>query len=376
MPVEVRLPTVLRQHAGGQSSVKANGATIGEVFEDLVRQFPLLAGQVVTEDGALHKFVNVYRNDDDVRYLDKLDTTVGRRRRRSRSCRPSPAARPAPAGGRLRLDPRPDRQHAAGRRQPAQPQPGGPHPGQARGPEPGRLGQGPHRPAHDRGGRGGRHAQARARPSSSRRRATPASAWPWCAGSRATSCKIVLPENVSIERRQLLEIFGAEIILSPGSRGLERGGADGRSGWPRSRPSWSFLFQYGNPANPRAHYEGTGPEIWRDCPEVTHFVAGLGTSGTLMGVGRYLKERNPAVQMWAVEPPAGEMVDGLRNLDDGFVPPIYDPDTARPQDHRPAPGVDRVDPPAGHRGGHLRRHLLGRGHGRRGQGRRRRSTRA
>ena len=77
MPVEVRLPTVLRQHAAGQSSVKANGATIGEVFEDLTRQFPLLAGQVVTEDGALHKFVNVYRNDDDVRFLDNMATTVG-----------------------------------------------------------------------------------------------------------------------------------------------------------------------------------------------------------------------------------------------------------------------------------------------------------
>ena len=76
MPVEVRLPTVLRQHAGGQSSVKANGSTIGEVFEDLVRQFPLLSGQVITEDGALHKFVNVYRNDDDVRFLDKLATPV------------------------------------------------------------------------------------------------------------------------------------------------------------------------------------------------------------------------------------------------------------------------------------------------------------
>lgn len=76
MPVEVRLPTVLRQHAAGQSSVKANGATVGEVFEDLVRQFPLLANQVITEDGSLHKFVNVYRNDDDVRFLDKLATPV------------------------------------------------------------------------------------------------------------------------------------------------------------------------------------------------------------------------------------------------------------------------------------------------------------
>jgi len=84
-----------------------------------------------------------------------------------------------------------------------------------------------------------------------------------------------------------------------------------------------FLYQYANKANPLAHYEGTGPEIWRDCPEVTHFVAGLGTSGTLLGVGRFLKEQNPAIQVWAVEPPAGETVDGLRNLDDGYIPPIF-----------------------------------------------------
>src|SRR5581483_11497546 len=84
-----------------------------------------------------------------------------------------------------------------------------------------------------------------------------------------------------------------------------------------------FLYQYGNPANPKAHYEGTGPEIWRDVPDITHFVAGLGTSGTLMGVGRFLKERNPEVQIWAVEPPVGEMVDGLKNFDEGFVPPVF-----------------------------------------------------
>ena len=86
---------------------------------------------------------------------------------------------------------------------------------------------------------------------------------------------------------------------------------------------WWFPFQYGNPANPKAHYEGTGPEIWRDCPEVTHFVAGLGTSGTLIGVGQFLREVKPDVKIWAVEPPVGEMVDGLKNFDEGFVPPIF-----------------------------------------------------
>ena len=134
--------------------------------------------------------------------------------------------------------------------------------------------------------------------------------------------KIVLPDNVSAERIQLLAVWGAEIVSSPGSEG-SNGAMRLAQRLAADHPDWWFQFQYGNDANPRAHYEGTGPEIWRDCPEVTHFVAGLGTSGTLLGVGRYLKERNPAVQVWAVEPPAGEMVDGLKNFDEGFVPPIF-----------------------------------------------------
>ncbi|HEV3281822.1 MAG TPA: cysteine synthase family protein [Acidimicrobiales bacterium] len=134
--------------------------------------------------------------------------------------------------------------------------------------------------------------------------------------------KVVLATNVSIERRQLLESWGAEIIESPGAEGSN--GAVRRARLlAAEHPEWAFLYQYANPANPKAHYEGTGPEIWRDCPEVTHFVAGLGTSGTLLGVGRYLKEQNPKVRVWAIEPPAGEMVDGLRNLDDGYIPPIF-----------------------------------------------------
>jgi len=136
--------------------------------------------------------------------------------------------------------------------------------------------------------------------------------------------KVVLPENVSVERRQLLEIFGAEIITSPGSEG-SNGAVRMAQRLAAEMDDVAFLYQYANPANPAAHYATTGPEIWRDCPEVTHFVSGLGTSGTLMGVSRYLKERNPAVQVWAVEPPAGEVVDGLRNLDDGYIPPVFDP---------------------------------------------------
>jgi cysteine synthase B len=141
---------------------------------------------------------------------------------------------------------------------------------------------------------------------------------------RGYPLRVVMPENVSPERRQLLEIFGAEIIPSPGGEG-SNGAVRMAQRLAAEHPDMVMLYQYGNPANADAHYRGTGPEIWRDCPEVTHLVAGLGTTGTLMGVGRYLKEQNPAVKVWAVEPPSGESVEGLRSLDDGFIPPIFDP---------------------------------------------------
>jgi cysteine synthase B len=143
------------------------------------------------------------------------------------------------------------------------------------------------------------------------------------ARTRGYPIKIVMPENVSIERRQSLEVWGAEIILTPGREG-SNGAVRRAEALADEHREWAFLYQYANEANPRAHYEGTGPEIWRDCPEVTHFVAGLGTTGTLMGVGRYLKEQNPRVKVVAVEPPLGERVEGLRNLDDGYIPPVYE----------------------------------------------------
>jgi cysteine synthase B len=135
--------------------------------------------------------------------------------------------------------------------------------------------------------------------------------------------KILMPTSVSIERRQMLDIFGAEVILTPGEEGSN--GAVARAiEMAKQNPDWCFLYQYANDANARAHYEGTGPEILRDCPEITHFVAGLGTSGTLMGTGRFLKENKPDVKIIAVEPPLGESVEGLRNLDEGYVPPLFD----------------------------------------------------
>lgn len=140
---------------------------------------------------------------------------------------------------------------------------------------------------------------------------------------RGYHLKVVLPENVTEERRAALLAFGAEVIDSPGAEG-SNGAVRRAIELSDQNPEWVFLYQYANEANPRAHYETTGPEIAADCPEVTHFVAGLGTSGTLLGVGTYLKELNPDVKVLAVEPPSGEQVEGLRSLDDGYIPPVFD----------------------------------------------------
>jgi cysteine synthase B len=133
----------------------------------------------------------------------------------------------------------------------------------------------------------------------------------------------VMPENVSVERVTLLRMYGAEIIFSPAEGGSNRAVAVAKE-IAAEHPDWVLMYQYGNEANARAHFESTGPEILRDLPTVTHFVAGLGTTGTLMGVGRYLREKVEGVQIVAAEPRYGELVYGLRNLDEGYVPELYD----------------------------------------------------
>jgi cysteine synthase B len=133
----------------------------------------------------------------------------------------------------------------------------------------------------------------------------------------------VMPENTSAERRLLLRMWGAEIVSSPAAGGSNEAVRVAK-GMAAEHPDWVMLYQYGNPANALAHYQGTGPEILADLPEVTHFVAGLGTTGTLMGVGRFFREHKPEVRIVAAEPRYGELVYGLRNLDEGFVPELYD----------------------------------------------------
>src|SRR5215469_1574559 len=133
----------------------------------------------------------------------------------------------------------------------------------------------------------------------------------------------VMPENTSAERRELLEAFGATIVFSPAAGGSNEAVRVAKE-MSAANPGWVMLYQYGNEANARAHYETTGPELLADLPEITHFVAGLGTTGTLMGTGRFLREHVPGVQIVAAEPRYGELVYGLRNLSEGFVPELYD----------------------------------------------------
>jgi cysteine synthase len=148
--------------------------------------------------------------------------------------------------------------------------------------------------------------------------------------SLAMICKLrgyklvcVMPENTSAERTALLQMYGASIVYSPAAGGSNEAVRVAKQ-LAAANPDWVMLYQYGNEANARAHYETTGPEILHDLPEITHFVAGLGTTGTLMGTGRFLREQVPGVKIVAAEPRYGELVYGLRNMDEGFVPELYD----------------------------------------------------
>ena len=143
------------------------------------------------------------------------------------------------------------------------------------------------------------------------------------AALRGYRCVCVMPENTSVERRQLLAMYGAEVIFSPAAGGSNEAVRVAKA-LALEHPDWVLLYQYGNPANADAHYTTTGPELLEDLPSITHLVAGLGTTGTLMGAGRFLRERVPGVEIVAAEPRYGELVYGLRNLDEGFVPELYD----------------------------------------------------
>ena len=333
----VSIPTILRTHTGGEKSVEAKGATVAEVIDDLDSRHSGLRDRLIT-NGNLHRFVNVYVDDEDVRFAGGLrgpgegqldrDDPAGRRRRHALAAGGARATGPpvsrgggvmarydsllqavgdTPLVGLPNLSPAPDVRLWAKL--------------EDRNP----TGSIKDRPALAMIER----AEAEGKLTPGCTILEPTSGNTGISLAMAAKLKgyrliCVMPENTSIERRQLLEMYGAEIISSPAAGGSNQAVAMAKE-LSAANPEWVMLYQYGNPANADAHYRTTGPEILRDCPEITHFVAGLGTTGTLVGTGRYLREKKPDVQIVAAEPRYGELVYGLRNLDEGFVPELYDP---------------------------------------------------
>ena len=353
----VKIPTVLRPQVGGNREVELGGTTVGEVVDALTAQYPSLKSQLLTDDGQLNRFVNVYVNGQDVRYLDGLGDAGGRARRG-----PSAAGDGRGrglGGGRLTVAlPRPvlvparelgDADHAHAHAHEA----GSPHGGRyddildAIGHTPlveiPRMSPNPAvriyaklemvNPTGSVKDRAAKYLiedlEARGLLHDGSIILEPTSgntgiALAMIGRRKGYRVALVMPDNVTFERRQMAALFGAEVIDSPGHLGSN--GAIALAKHLVSKdPRFVMPYQYGNEANPRAHEETTGPEILADCPEIDVFVAGLGTSGTLMGVGRFLKREKPGVRIVAAEPLPGDNVQGLRSLDEGFVPPILDP---------------------------------------------------
>jgi cysteine synthase B len=319
----VRIPPVLRQATGGEREVTVEGSTVSEVLDALYEAHPAVRTQLQTPEGELHKFVNVYLNDEDVRLLSWLDTEV--------SDGDTLLILPAMAGGATGLAPpattvSADLVATIGETPLVELNHVSPNPDvrilaklESHNP----TGSIKDRTAlsliEDAERRG------KVRPGDTIMEPTSGNT----GISLAMICRVrgyrlvaVMPENVTPERKQLLQLYGAEIVETDGEFGSN--GAVEVATRLSAENGLYMPFQYGNPANPRAHYEGTAAEIVRDCPEIDVFVAGLGTGGTLMGSSRRLKEHRPEIRIVACEPLQGDPVSGLRSLDDGFVPPILD----------------------------------------------------
>ncbi len=317
----VRIPPTLRAEVGGERQVEANGATVRAVLEDLADRFPALGSQIF-DGGEIATFVNVYLGGEDVRTLDGLDTEI--------TDGQTVILLPAMAGGSTpprsrpvvsslldlvgntplvelpRISPKPAVQIYA------------------------KLeGQNPTGSIKDRVAKSMiEAAEASGELKPGRHLLEPTSgntghSLAMIAKLKSYPLTCVMPDNATDERKRLLRLYGAEIVLSPGAEGsngavrlaLELAARD---------PKYFMPFQYANPANPRAHYEGTGTEIAEALDHVDVLVAGLGTGGTLMGVGERLRESFPDVVIAAAEPLPGDSVMGLRSLADGYVPPILD----------------------------------------------------
>ncbi len=364
MAIEVRIPTILRSYTGGAKAVEGSGATLDELLNNLDAAHGGLRERLV--DGEkLRRFVNVYLNDEDVRFLGGLETpvkdgdTVTVLPAVGRLLKARPMAKTAILSPLTNLSPRGDAP-----RTPADKDPSRltitliqDHPERERAMRYdsllASLGNTPMvglprlspsddvrlwAKLEDRNPTGSVKDRAAffmveqaekdglLRPGSTILEPTSGNtgiSLAMVAKLRGYQLIVVMPENTSEERRQILRMYGAEIFTSPAAGGSNEAVRVAKR-LAAEHPDWVMLYQYGNEANARAHYETTGPEILADLPSVTHFVAGLGTTGTLMGTGRFLREHVPDVKIVAAEPRYGELVYGLRNVDEGFVPELYD----------------------------------------------------
>ncbi len=343
MSVSVSVPTILRPVTKGEKTVSAEGSTLAEVITDLDSRYSGLGDRLI-KNGSLHRFVNIYVNDEDVRFTGGLDTTVGEGDNVTILPAVAGGDRSATVAGGDRSAPSPvDQQYLPGsdlfvaRYSSLIDAVGGtPLVGLPRlSPSPTvRLWA----KLEDRNPTG----SIKDRPALAMVAKAEADGLlrPGCTVIEPTSgntgislamvCRVkgyrlicVMPENTSEERRLLLRAYGAQIISSPAAGGSNAAVAMAKE-LAADHPDWIMLYQYGNPENAASHYATTGPEILADLPTITHFVAGLGTTGTLMGAGRFLREKVPDIAVVAAEPRYGELVYGLRNLDEGFVPELYD----------------------------------------------------
>jgi cysteine synthase B len=340
--VIVRIPPTLRAEVGGARQVEADGTSVREVLDGLVERYPSLGTQILA-DGGIAPFVNVYLGGEDVRTLDGLDTPV--------TDGATVILLPAMAGGA----PTPPPGGLPAARVPVgpparRPRPGGPVVAASvldligstplvelarLSPKPGVTlyakleGQNPTGSIKDRVAKAMiDDAEASGELQPGRALLEPTSgntgiALAMIAAVKGYPLTCVMPENSTEERKRLLRLYGAEIVSSPAAEG-SNGAVRLALELAESDPRWFMPFQYANPANPRAHYEGTGAEIVEALDRVDVLVAGLGTGGTLMGTGDRLREAFPDVVVAAAEPLPGDPVMGLRSLDDGYVPPILD----------------------------------------------------
>ncbi len=313
----VRIPPTLRDAVGGAREVEASGSTLRDLLSDLAERFPSLGRQVLGDGTELAAFVNVYVDNEDVRTLGGLDTPL-----RDDA---TVILLPAMAGGERTLTP--SLLEAVGSTPLVELSRLAPHEGV-------RLyakleGQNPTGSIKDRIAKTMvEAAEASGELEPGRELLEPTSGNTGISLAMVAKLKgypltCVLPENSTPERIKLLQLYGAEVIFSPAAEG-SNGAVRLALRLAERDPRYFMLNQYGNEANPRAHYEGTGAEIAEALPRVDALVAGLGTGGTLMGAGDRLRESFPDVIVAAAEPLQGDLVYGLRSLADGYVPPILD----------------------------------------------------